>query len=285
MRTWDDPLDTRALSGELSAERMKSVYCYDCINSTNLKLNELSEEGAGNGTVVIANEQSGGRGRRGRSFLSPRDKGIYLSWLLKRREPPERLMEITAWSAVSVVRAIEAVSGTEPRIKWVNDIVLNKKKICGILAEMFPGSSTGSLNSIIIGIGINVNEEASFFDGELSEIASSIYAESGRLTRRAALAAALIRELDDMSRDFPDNKEKYLGIYRERSIIAGKSIYVSTAGAMEPANRITEGMENCRRAQALGINDDFSLKLKYEDGTVEDVNSGEISIRGMYGYV
>ena len=275
-----DALNHAELAGLLSEERLKKVYCYDSIPSTNLKLSELAYAGAEDATVVIANEQTSGRGRRGRSFVSPKDKGIYFSYLMRRAESPEAATEITAWTAVSVARAIEAVCGVPVSIKWVNDLVFNKKKICGILTEMSIENESRAVQSIIVGIGVNVNEEASDFDESLREIASSIYAETGQKVRRAALAAEMVKQLDKMNADFPRGKAEYLDYYREHSMITGQRILINplVGGASDHTRHVA------REAFAVRINDDFSLRVRYDDGEESDVNSGEVSIRGMYGY-
>ncbi len=274
-----DHLNTAELSCFLSGERMERVLCLDTVSSTNVRLSELSYEGVLDGFTVISNEQTGGRGRRGRSFASPKDKGIYLSYLMRRTEAPSDVSQITAWTAVAVCEAIEEVLGERKDrvgIKWVNDLVMGGKKLCGILTEMSVENETGRIESIIIGIGVNVNEEASDFDEELSGIATSLYLETGQKIKRSELAAAMIRRLDRMNLDFPKKLEEYLSAYRERCIICGKEIKVYDAKAMDPG----DGKKSLpRTGKAMAINDDFSLKVRYENGELSDLNSGEISVR------
>ncbi len=291
------------LSRLLSKERMETVLCFDCIPSSNLTLSELSKKGAKDSTVVIANEQTSGRGRRGRSFLSPKNKGIYLSYLMRRDEAPEDVTEITAWTAVATARAIEKACGVSPSIKWVNDLFMNNKKICGILAEMSLIGGSSRIQSIIIGIGINVNEEESDFGEDLKDTATSISIELGKKISRAELAAELIKELDRLNTDFPKDKLLYLKDYRRMSLITGKQVLVyghAEAGAghassdraekqVTTEDRIktkeehqTGFLGSARPATALCVNDDFSLKVRYSDTLEEeDLKSGEVSIRPL----
>ena len=261
-----DKLTTGELMTYLSKERMETVLCLDIIDSTNTKLRELAFDGAASGYVVVANQQTSGRGRLGRSFMSPKDTGIYLSVLLRPDCLPKDCPAITAWTGVAVSRAIKRITDVSPSIKWVNDLFMNDKKICGILSELSVESESGHVQHIIVGIGINVNERPDEFPDELKNIATSIYAETGKKTSRAELAAALIEELDIISSKWPDAKEEYLAEYRKLTMTTGRDIYVISG-------------ENKTKAKALEINDDFSLKVRYEDETIENLSSGEISTR------
>lgn len=261
-----DNLTTGELMTYLSRERMEKVVCLDTVDSTNIKLRELAFNGAASGYVVLANQQTSGRGRLGRSFMSPKDTGIYLSILIRPDCLPKDCPAITAWTGVAVSLAIKKITGVSPSIKWVNDLFINDKKICGILSELSVESESGHVQHIIIGIGINVNVHPDEFPDELKNIATSLYAETGKKTSRAELAAALIEELDIMSSKWPDAKEEYLAEYRKLTMTTGRDIYVISG-------------ENKAMAKALEINEDFSLKVKYEDGTIENLSSGEISTR------
>ncbi len=273
------------LMAYLSPERMEKVVCFESINSTNLKLSELAVSGAEDSMTVIANEQTRGRGRRGRSFSSPKDKGLYLSYLMRRSETPKDVTGITAWAAVAVERAIENVIGIQAKeegrdpgalpdvlIKWVNDIIINSKKVCGILTELSMEGESRYVNSLIIGIGININEEKEDFSEDIRELASSLFLETGMKINRARLAAKIIEELDGLNRAFPDKPELYLRDYRDHSLVTGKEIFVYDN------IELSDG----RKATALKINDDFSLNVRFEDtGEITDLSSGEVSIRPM----
>ena len=263
-----DILSEGSVGAYLPDERMDRVIVLDSIDSTNKYLRELAYEGASDGQVVIANEQTSGRGRMGRSFFSPKDKGIYFSYLMKPDLAPGDAVTLTAWTAVSIIRAIESVSGFSPSVKWVNDLVHEGRKLAGILTEMTIESETGRVDSIIIGIGININNDESDFPDDIKNIATSISLESGNKISRSALAGAMTAELDKMNSDWPDHRSEYLEAYRSYDMTCGRDLTVISGGMRRPAH-------------ALMINDDFSLKVEYPDGTKEDLSSGEVSLTGI----
>ena len=261
-----DALSAGLVGAYLDPERMKSVVVLETVDSTNKRLREMAFDGAPDGQVVMANEQTSGRGRRGRNFFSPKDKGIYFSYLIKPDMAPADAVSLTAWTAVATTRAISEVSGFTPGIKWVNDLVSGGRKLCGILTEMSVESETGRIDNIIIGIGININNDASDFPDEIKDIATSIALEAGHSIDRSELAAAMVRELDRMRADWPDNKDSYLEAYRQADITCGRAVNVIQGGSVRPA-------------EALNINDDFSLKVRFSDGQVSDLSSGEVSLK------
>ena len=262
-------LNANELSACLGEERMQSVLYLDSVDSTNNKLRELALTDAPDGQIVIANEQLQGRGRRRREFLSPKDQGVYLSMLFYPDSLPADTAEITAWAAVAVNRAIEAVCGVRAGIKWVNDLVFARRKVCGILTELSVESESGYVQNLIIGIGVNVNEEENDFPTELRDTATSLRMETGTEHSRAQLAAAIIRELDALRAAWPQGKQAYLDAYRRDDITVGKAITV------------VHGKEE-RPAVATAIGEDFSLLVRYEDGSNASLSGGEISIRGLY---
>lgn len=262
-------LTVSELSTYLPAERMTEVKCLDSVDSTNNSLRELAFSGAAEGQVIIANEQLCGRGRRGRMFESPRDKGIYLSILLRPDSVPVNMTTITAWAAVTVSNAIETVSGVRPNIKWVNDLIMNHKKVCGILTEMSVESESGQIQYVIIGIGLNVNEEATDFSKENRGVATSLLMETGKNICRAQLAAEIIKQLDKMCNDWPCAKNLYLDAYRSGNIVIGKEVTVMQK------NGEKSGI-------ATGITDDFALRVSYTDGSSEVLSSGEVRVKGIY---
>ena len=261
-----DHLTAGSIGAFLPEARMGSVLVMEQVDSTNKKLRELSYEGAPDGQVVIADAQTGGRGRRGRSFYSPEGKGIYMSYLLRPDTAPAETVSLTAWTAVAVARAMEKVSARAPSIKWVNDLLLNGGKICGILTELSVESETGMVDSIIIGIGVNVNQEQEEFPEEIQEIATSMAAALGHPVSRAALGAAMVEELDRMRAEWPAARADYLEAYRQLDITAGSDVMVLAA-------------DGARSAKALCINEDFSLEVEYPDGRKEALSSGEVSLR------
>lgn len=257
------------LSAYLTTERMESVQYIESVDSTNNALRKLAFEGAPDGQILIANEQTEGRGRRGRNFVSPKDKGIYLSILFRPNSLPSDMTAITAWTAVAVNHAIESICGIRPGIKWVNDLVINQRKVCGILTEMSVESESGHVQHIIIGIGLNVNEDSSDFPDELNQIATSLALETGKQFSRARLAAEIIKQLDLMRNAWPDAKQTYLDSYRADNITLGKELVV--------VKHTTE-----KSGIATEITDDFALHVRYQDGCEEILSSGEVSIRGIY---
>ncbi|MCI6109909.1 MAG: biotin--[acetyl-CoA-carboxylase] ligase, partial [Oscillibacter sp.] len=172
------------------------IDCFDTIDSTNAYLKRIALDGAPDGTVAVAAEQTSGRGRRGRTFQSAAGKGVYLSVLLRPELTPAQLMPLTGFVAVAMSRAVDRVGGTNVQIKWTNDLVLNGRKLCGILTELSVEGETGALQYVVPGIGINVSQCEEDFDGDVAQIATSILRETGRRISRAELAAAMIEELD-----------------------------------------------------------------------------------------
>ena len=267
-----DRLNIGEMLALLPADRVEHIICLDSIDSTNNCLRELAQKGAPDGQIIIANEQTEGRGRHGRSFASPRDKGVYLSMLMRPGSLPADIFSITAWVAVAICNAIETVCGIRPGIKWVNDLVVNKKKVCGILTEMSVEGESGHVQYVIVGIGLNVNEQANDFSEEITQIATSLYEETGQNTCRARLACEMVKELDKVRSRWPIGKQEYLDAYRNDCITSGKEICIQVGG--------TE-----RIALVEGIDDSFGLIARFADGSTESITSGEASVRGLYGYV
>ena len=249
-----------------------SLACLDVIDSTNTECKRRAMAGAPEGLVVIAEEQTGGRGRRGRSFQSPRGTGLYLSALLRPRLEPEAVTDFTAWTAVAVCDGIQAACGVRPRIKWTNDIVMNGKKLVGILTELGLESETNALDYLVPGIGVNVNQQPEDFSPDIRDMAASLAMVLGHPVRRTELAAQVILALDRMYRVFPREKNRYLEQYRADCLTPGNQVQLIT-----PASR--------QEAKALAIDDDFRLVVELPDGTRRALSSGEVSVRGMYGYV
>ena len=250
----------------------RNIICLNSVDSTNNYAKKLAGEGAPHGTVVLTDHQTGGRGRRGNSFLSPAGKGLYLSVLLRPELPPADVINLTAWIAVAVCDAVEQVIGERPGIKWTNDLILRHKKLCGILTEMSLEAETGELQYVVAGIGINVSQTEEDFGDEVSRLAISLEQALGRKIRRADLAAAVIRALDGMMADFPTEKETYLERYRADCLTLGREVRLIQKG-------------ETRIAFAQSIDEDFALVVRNQDGTTETVFSGDVSVRGLLGYV
>lgn len=267
----------RVREGELSAplagcQLGGHLLCLDRIDSTNTEAKRQAMEGAPHGLVILSEEQTGGRGRLGRSFQSPKGLGLYLSVLLRPALSPGEVVDFTAWAAVAVCDGIEAACGIRPGIKWTNDIVLGGKKLCGILTELGLESESNSLQYLICGIGVNVNHQAGDFEEGIRPIATSLAQELGHPVRRSELAVQIIQALDRMYAGFPKNKGAYLSKYREDCLTPGNPVQLIT-----PVSR--------EEAFAVEIDDEFRLVVEYSDGRRAALSAGEVSVRGMYGYI
>lgn len=249
----------------------RELRCFAELDSTNNYLK--AQPDAPDGTVAIADSQTAGRGRMDRSFQSPRGKGVYLTALLRPNLPPERLLPVTAMAGVAVCDAVEELCGVRPGLKWPNDPVLGGKKLCGILTELSLEGETGRVQHLVLGIGVNVGQRAEDFSPEVAEMATSLSMALGRSVSRPALAAAEIRALDRLyARLLAGDLTADLEAYRRSCVNLGKTVQlISPDGARETA-------------QALDIDRDFSLVVRTGTGETKTVRSGEVSVRGMYGY-
>lgn len=248
----------------------REVLWYDTIDSTNDELKRRAVQGTAAGTVIAADCQTGGRGRRGRTFRSPAGKGLYLSAAFSPRCAASELSAVTAWTAVAVCNAVETVCGVRPGIKWPNDLVLNGKKLGGILTEslfLVPGEPL-----VILGIGLNLSQSAADFGPELRDMAVSLSQALGAAPDRRTLLAAVLQELERLCRAFPAGCANYLGWFRRDCMTVGRSIRVQTAAGTRTGN-------------AVGISDKFALRVRWSDGTKEELTTGEVSVRGLYGYL
>lgn len=248
----------------------QQIFCFETIDSTNIRARQLGENHAPHGTLVVSEQQTAGRGRRGRSWESPVGSSIYMSILLKPDFLPTQAPMLTIVMAYSVAVALRRKTGLDFQIKWPNDIVLNGKKVVGILTEM--STEIDYINHVVIGVGINVNTET--FPKELCATATSIRKESGTTWKRAKLIGEILREFEVqydrfiVEKDLSYLQEAYNAILvncnREVCILAEKDGY---------------------HAIALGIDPKGELLVRKEDGSEEAVYAGEVSVRGIYGYV
>ena len=267
----------RVREGELSGELEgclvgSSLVCLETVDSTNTECKRRAMAGAPEGLVVLSEEQTGGRGRLGRTFQSPKGRGLYLSALLRPALPLQEVEDFTAWVAVAVCDGIQAACGVQPQIKWTNDIVYEGRKLVGILTELGLESETNSLEYLVPGIGINANHRPEDFGEDIRPMAVSLAQILGHPVRRSRLAVEVIRALDRMYADFPKNKGEYLERYRALCITPGNQVQLIT-----PVSR--------QEAFAEEIDDQFRLVVRFPDGTRRALSSGEVSVRGMYGYV
>ena len=252
-------------------ERVGTNVLYrDSVTSTNDLMKALAEEGAPEGTVLLSGEQTRGKGRLGRQFTSAAGKGIYLSALLRPQLPPEDLLPLTGFTAEAMVRAVRRAAGAEAKIKWVNDLVLNGKKLCGILTES--AFFEGRLRYVVVGVGLNVNYDRDDFPPELRDLAGSLKTELGRTFDLAPVAAAMIEELDRLYWALlSGDTAAYLAAYRDHCLTLGKDVLLLQNGVSTPAH-------------ALDVDGDLGLLVRYPDGREALVRSGEASVRGLSGY-
>ena len=247
-----------------------TLYWYDTIDSTNTRAKALAKEGAPAGTVLIAGSQTGGRGRLGRSFSSPVGMGVYLSVILRPNCKAEQLMHLTCAAAVAACQAVEKASGISPGIKWINDLVCGKEKLGGILTELSVNAG-GFVDWAVVGIGINCCQKKEDFPKDIQSLATSLLLQTGKRFPPALLAARLTEALYTMN-DMLDQKQQIMDIYKQRCITLGQKILV------------VRGDESAY-GEALDIDGDGGLLVRLSDGTETTVTSGEVSVRGMYGYV
>ena len=249
-----------------------TVQVFEEVTSTNTLLKDLGRQGAPAGTVLVADRQTGGRGRLGRTFLSPGGAGVYLSSLIRPDCAPTELMHLTCAAAVAMCDAAEETVGIRPGIKWTNDLVYGKKKLAGILTELGLDSQ-GRVDYAIIGIGINCCQREADFPEEIREIAGSLSSVTGRKISREKVAAAMMDALYRMSNHLLTDKDGILTAYRRDCITIGREVSVVKADG------------SVRHGTAVDVDKEGALLVRFTDNTTETVNSGEVSVRGMYGYV
>lgn len=270
-----DVLSERELRRRLGETKIvgRTLECFESVDSTNSYLKRIAAEGAPDGAVAVADEQTAGRGRRGRSFSSGPGRGVYLSALLRPQLAPEKILPLTALGAVAACDAVERTCGVRPQIKWTNDLVLNGKKLSGTLTELSLEGESGALQYAVIGIGVNCNNASEDFPPELREVATSLYLETGKRVQRAVLAAALIEELDKLYAALQSgDTASYLTSYRRDCLTLGREVQLLWQDVKE-------------KVTALDVDEQFGLVVRHEDGRVETIRTGEVSVRGLYGYV
>ena len=245
-----------------------TLYWYPETDSTNTQAKLLAAKGAPHGTVLIAGQQTGGRGRMGRSFQSPPGVGVYLSVILRPHCAPSDLMHLTCAAGVAMMEAVEKASGIRPQVKWINDLVLKGRKLGGILTEM--SVEQGAVQYAVVGIGINCLQTPEDFPPEIAGIATSL-SQAGYPVLPEKLAAAMVEALWKTDRVLLREKSRLMASYQESCITLGQDIQVIRGDVVRPG-------------KAIGLDADGGLIVAYPDGTTEIVSSGEVSVRGMYGY-
>lgn len=248
----------------------RNIVYYPETDSTNLRIRELGDAGAPHGTLAVADMQTAGRGRRGRTWESPPGTSIYMSILLRPDIIPGAAPMLTLVMACSVAEGISDCENVDVRIKWPNDVIAGGKKLVGILTEM--STQIDYINHVTIGVGINVNMTE--FPENIHDTATSLRLETGHEVRRAPLIAAIMKRFEEnyavflKTQDMSGLMEKYSGML----INLDRDVLVL-------------GAEDSYKAHALGIDRQGELIVRREDGTEEKIYAGEVSVRGVYGYV
>lgn len=238
------------------------IQICDCVTSTNDVLKEMAWKDVKEGAVLIAKKQTAGRGRKGRSFYSPANTGLYMSILLRPSFSPKQTALLTPMTAVAVAEAIEEITEEKIDIKWINDLLLDGKKICGILTEASIASDGSRMEYVIVGIGVNLSDPENGFPLELSDIAGSLKAESSELINH--VASRILRKFMRYYLDF--HVDDFFEKYKAHLFFLGKEIDVVSKNGTESA-------------VALDINDEFHLIVQMKNGKYRELDSGEISIK------
>lgn len=248
----------------------RDMEYYDSILSTNIKAKEMASVKK-EGTIIIAEEQTQGKGRLGRSWASPKGKGIWFSIILKPDMEPSKISRITLIGAAAVNKALREI-GIKSYIKWPNDIIVEGKKVCGILTEM--NCEKNTVNYVAMGIGINANLDEDDFDEELKNKATSLKIIAGEKIDRSKLLSSILNHFEKLYIPFnlSDDISETIRISREESILIGKEVRIINS-------------YNERKGNVLDIDDEGQLIVQYENGEIEKVFSGEVSIRGIDGYI
>lgn len=248
----------------------KEVLYFDTIDSTNTKAQELAEKGYPSGTLVVADKQESGKGRRGRSWVSPSGTGIFMTLMIKPDINPNNASMLTLVAALAVAKAITSVTGEEALIKWPNDIVVNSKKVCGILTEM--NAQFDYINHIVVGIGINVHNES--FPEEISQMASSLMIEAGgKRFHRAQIIAETMSYFEQYYDTFLKTQDLSALVREYDELLVNRNKSVRVLDPKEPFD-----------GKAMGITPKGELIVDTWESR-KLVSSGEVSVRGIYGYV
>lgn len=273
---YPDILTKTEIESQLTKElAVKSIAYTAELDSTNNEAKRNAENGAQDGTLYITERQTGGRGRRGRQWISPAGSGIWMSLLLRPSLNPANASMLTIVAAMAVTAAVERVVREEGctvdcHIKWPNDVVVNKKKICGILTEM--SAEMECIHFVVIGIGINVN--TTDFDETIQDVASSLYLETGKHMKRSSIVAAFAQEFTAYYDRFLETGDlsSLIEDYNHMLINVGKQVQI-------------QDRQDSFTGTALGINSRGELLVEKKDGSQIAVSAGEVSVRGLYGYV
>ena len=266
-----DTIAEEEVASRLQTERMgRQIRYFSRIDSTNQYAKRIAEEGAPDGTLIIADEQTAGKGRSGRTWVTPPAEAIAFTLLLRPKLSPDRISMVTLVMGLAVTNAVNSLYGVSAGIKWPNDVVIKGRKLCGILTEM--SAEVRQVNYIVIGVGINANLTS--FPEEIREIATSLKLELGRDINRAELIARVMTEFERLYAEFEAQGDlgAVMQEYNELCLNAGSKVRV-----LDPNGEYT--------GTSRGINSMGELLVETEDGQIQEVYAGEVSVRGIYGYV
>lgn len=259
---------TKILNKLKTAWAGKTCLCFDTLDSTNDYAKKILKEQKVHGILIVADSQTAGKGRRGRIWQSPKGTTISMSLCLEPKLSTQHVAGLTLVMAMAVAEAIREATGAEAKIKWPNDIVLNGKKICGILTELLFKADG---YAVVIGAGINVNTTE--FPEEIRDIASSLKIETGKDIQREELVASVMKYFETYYEQYEQTEDLTLLKVKYESMLANKDREVRVLDPKTPYTGI-----------AKGINSAGNLLVVCEDGTKREVYSGEVSVRGLYGY-
>ena len=262
--------ETESLLASWGEDGFYELHYYQSVDSTNEEIRRRAADGAGEGFTAVGEEQTAGRGRRGRSWKSPAGEALYFSVLLRPPLAPENLSMLTLVKGLSIAEAVRERTGLSAAIKWPNDLVIGGKKVSGTLTEAILWD--GKVEGVVTGTGINVNNE--FFPGEIAERATSLKTETGREISRGALLASVLRSFHTNYRTFLKSGDLHMLRDRYNALLAGKDGEV----------RI-EAPEGAYTAVSRGIDTKGRLLAERETGGISMISAGEVSVRGLYGYV
>ena len=260
----NDTLSAAGIARYLRHRELR-LKVYQSIDSTNTQLKAMAAEGAEAGLALIAESQTAGRGRMGRSFYSPADSGLYLSLLLRPTLPAALAVRLTACAAVAAAEIIEELSGRETAIKWVNDVYMDGRKVCGILTEASVDTERGALRYAVVGVGVNLRRPEGDFPDDLRGIAGAAFDGMETPDLRCRLAAGILDRLWDFSENPAD--PAVFEAYRRRSLVLGREINILAPG------------KDPEPAVAVELEEDYSLRVRLPDGSTRRLSSGEVSVR------
>ena len=266
-----DSLNAEALKVELKdCNLVKAIKHFGSIDSTNTYAKSVASEGALEGTLIIADEQVKGRGRLGRTWTSPKGTGIWMSLILRPDIEPIHAAKMTQIAAAAMNESIIRVTGLNAGIKWPNDIIVNKKKVCGILTEM--SAELNTVNYIVVGIGVNVNVEA--FPEDLIDKATSLKIETDQSVKRKEIVVEFVKQFESLYETYikEESLQSTLNYCRTHSVTIGQKV------------RIIHKNETLY-GEAVDLNQDGELMVKFENGEVKPVFYGEVSVRGLSDYI